>query len=66
MLGILLAAALSAAVAGAALRESDWLPLATLAVGGLVFAAVYPAALLVTGQARQVADFYASLRAVRA
>ena len=66
LLGILAAAALSAAVAGAALRSSDWPPLATLAVGGLVFAAIYPAALFLTGQARQVADFYASLRAVRA
>ena len=66
LLGILAAATLSAVVAGVALRSSTWSPLATLAVGGLLFAAVYPAALLVTGQARQVADFYASLRAVRA
>ena len=65
LLGILAAAAVSAAVAGVALRESDWSPLATLAVGGLLFAAIYPAALFVTGQARQVADVYASLRAVR-
>ena len=66
LLGILAAAALSGAVAGHALHGSEWPPLATLAVGGLVFAAVYPAALFVTGQARQVTDFFASLRAVRA
>jgi len=66
LLGILAAAALSAAVAGAALRAGAWSPLATLAAGALVFAAIYPAALFVTGQARQVADVYASLRAARA
>ena len=66
LLGILAAAALSAGVAAVALRSSDWPPLAALVVGALVFAAVYPAALFVTGQARQVADFCASLRAVRA
>jgi O-antigen/teichoic acid export membrane protein len=66
LLGVLAAAAVSAAVAGVALRSSTWSPLATLAVGGLVLAAIYPAALFVSGQARWVADFYASLRAVRA
>jgi O-antigen/teichoic acid export membrane protein len=64
--GILGAAAISAAAAGAFLSNFDWPPLVTLAAGGLVVALLYPAALYVTGQARQLADFFASLRAARA
>lgn len=64
--GILGASAIASGVAGALLRDAAWPPLATLAAGGLVVAALYPAALYLTGQARQLADFFASLRAARA
>jgi O-antigen/teichoic acid export membrane protein len=64
--GILAAAAISSAAAGALLHDVAWPPLATLAAGGMVVAMLYPAALFLTGQARQLADFFASLRAARA
>ena len=60
--GILGAAALSALVAGVALDWTDWSSFATLVAGGLLVAATYPLALVATGQAGQLRDFYASLR----
>jgi len=64
--GILAASALASAAAAALLHRAAWPPLATLAAGALVMALVYPMALYLTGQARQLADFFASLRAARA
>lgn len=64
--GILGAAAISSLIAGLVLRKAGWPPLPTLAAGALIVASLYPAALYVTGQARQLADFFASLRAARA
>jgi O-antigen/teichoic acid export membrane protein len=66
LLGILAAAGLAAMVAGVALRWTQWSPFATLLAGGLILAALYPAALYLMGQARQLTEFFASLRAARA
>ena len=64
--GILAAAAIAAALAGAALHWTHWSSLATLLAGATVLAATYPVALNVTGQWRQLEEFIASLRAARA
>ena len=60
--GLLVAAALAAAVAGLALRWTDWPALATLAAGGAILAAAYPLALALTGQLGQLTEFVSSLR----
>lgn len=66
LLGILAAAVLAALAAGVALHWTRWTPFATLLAGGLILTAVYPAALYLTGQARQLTEFFASIRAARA
>jgi O-antigen/teichoic acid export membrane protein len=63
--GILASAGLSALVAGVVLHWTRWSPFATLLAGALILAAIYPAALLLMGQSRQLRDFHASLRAAR-
>ena len=55
--GILAAAAIAAIAAGAALHGFELHPLARLAAGAAVVAIVYPAALLLTGQRHELADF---------
>ena len=62
LLGILAAAALSAAIAGVALHPFTLRPLADLAAGAAIVAIVYPAALFLTGQRRCLGSFLASLR----
>ncbi len=60
--GLLVAAVIAAASAWGLLRWTPMAPLATLAAGAALTAAVYPVALLVTGQRAQLAQFLASLR----
>lgn len=60
--GLLAAAAIAAGVAAAALSRVELAPLARLAAGAAIVAAVYPAALFLTGQRQELADFIAALR----
>ncbi len=60
--GILAAAVLSAGAAGLALSRFDLGPLATLAAGAALIAAIYPGALFATGQGRELTAFLAALR----
>jgi O-antigen/teichoic acid export membrane protein len=60
--GILLAAALSASIAGLLLGMVVLHPFAELAAGTLVIAIVYPLALFLTGQRECLTSFLASLR----
>jgi len=60
--GILAAAALAAVAAGVALSYAPLPPFATLAAGGLILALAYPAALLITGQRRELKTFIGSLQ----
>jgi len=62
LLGILLAAALSASIAGFALDMVQLHPFAELCAGALVVAIVYPLALFLTGQRQCLTSFLASLR----
>jgi len=63
LLGILVAAAVSALAAGLALHGFDLRPLARLAAGAALFALVYPAALFLTGQGAELTGFLTALRA---
>ena len=60
--GILAAAVLAAAVAGAALAPTALHAFAKLVAGAAIVALVYPAALLLTGQRRELVNLFASLR----
>jgi len=60
--GLLVAAAISALAAGTVLGYVHLRPFLALAAGGLLLAIVYPAALYVTGQMRELTRFIASLR----
>lgn len=60
--GILGAAVLAAACAGAAMHFTHWKPLATIAAGGLILAVTYPPALFIMGQWSQLTQFLASFR----
>jgi O-antigen/teichoic acid export membrane protein len=60
--GLLAAAAISALAAGTVLGYVHLRPFFALAAGGLLLAIVYPAALYVTGQMRELTRFIASLR----
>jgi hypothetical protein len=62
LLGILMAAALSASVAGLLLDMVSLNPFAELAGGALVVAVLYPLALFLTGQRECLISFLASLR----
>jgi O-antigen/teichoic acid export membrane protein len=59
--GILAAAAIAAVAAGAALHGFELRPIARLAAGAVLVAIVYPAALLLTGQRHELADFFAAV-----
>ena len=63
LLGILVAAAVSALAAGLALHGFDLRPLARLAAGAALFALVYPSALFLTGQGAELTCFLTALRA---
>ena len=60
--GILAAAMLAALAAGVALHWTHWNSFATLLAGGLVFVTLYPPALYLTGQWRELTQFVASIR----
>ncbi len=60
--GMLAAAAVAAAGAGAALRGFELAPLARLAAGAALVALTYPLALLVTGQGPELTGLFAALR----
>jgi hypothetical protein len=62
LLGLLAAAVISAAIAGVALHFTHWNAFATLAAGGAIVAATYPPALYLTGQWRELTQFFDSLR----
>lgn len=62
LVGILAAACLAALGAGAVLSYTEWKPFATLAAGGMILLLAYPAALYLTGQRRELLNFFASLR----
>lgn len=62
LVGILAAASVAALGAGAVLSYTDWTPFATLAAGGMILLLAYPAALHLTGQRRELVNFFASLR----
>jgi O-antigen/teichoic acid export membrane protein len=65
LLGLAGAAALAAAVAGAALYWSEWTSFTRLMAGGLIMAAAYPVALKVTGQFGELVEFVDALRGRR-
>ncbi len=60
--GILAAGSIAALAAGAALQPLALAPFAKLAAGAAILAVAYPAALLATGQRRELLNFIASLR----
>jgi O-antigen/teichoic acid export membrane protein len=60
--GILAAAAISAAAAGAVMARFELPPLARLLAGGLVMAVLYVPALFLTGQRHELFDFFSALR----
>jgi O-antigen/teichoic acid export membrane protein len=60
--GILAAASLAATAAGAVMSYVSVPPLARLAIGAILLALVYPAALYLTGQRRELMGFIGSLR----
>ena len=60
--GLLAAAGASALAAAIALRGTQLRPLVELAAGAALVAAVYPAALYLTGQWRELTEFVAALR----
>jgi peptidoglycan biosynthesis protein MviN/MurJ (putative lipid II flippase) len=62
LLGILAAAALSAALAGLAIGFTHIAPLAQLAGGAAIVAVTYPAALFLMGQRQSLTSFIASMR----
>ena len=63
--GLAVAAALSAAVAGAALHWSEWSTLPTLLAGATITAAAYPVFLGATGQWKELVEFIQALRGHR-
>jgi O-antigen/teichoic acid export membrane protein len=63
LLGILVAAAVSAVAAGLVLHGFELRPLARLGAGAALFALVYPAALFLTGQGVELTGFLTALRA---
>jgi O-antigen/teichoic acid export membrane protein len=60
--GILAAAGASALLAGVLLRRLELVPIAEIAAGAAIVAAVYPLALYLTGQWHELTDFIAALR----
>ncbi len=62
LVGLLAAASLAAGAAGLALSGFELAPLTRLLAGGAIVAVAYPAALFLTGQRQELADFIAALR----
>ena len=62
LLGILVAAAVSALAAGLALHGFEMRSLARLSAGAGLFALIYPAALVLTGQGAELTAFITALR----